>query len=92
MWSWKTSEPGFSGPSARQLHISDNFTLATLLSSTFCDESGQPFHQLKLHSEYAVTELLEVTIPEGMREFQLRLMPDPRSLGNRAWVLGAGMR
>lgn len=57
-----------------------------------CDESGQPFHQFKLHSEYAITELLEVALPEGMREVQLRLKPDPRSLGNQAWVLGAGMR
>ena len=55
-----------------------------------CDESGQPFHRFKLYSEYAVTELLEAELPAGLREFQLRLTKDPRSLGNQAWVLGAG--
>lgn len=57
-----------------------------------CNESGQSFHQFKLYSEYAVTELLEAELPAGLLEFQLRLKPDPRSLGNQAWVLGAGLR
>jgi len=55
-----------------------------------CDEADRPFHRKDLYSGYAVTEIIEVPLPENVRNFRVRVTKHPKSLGNQAWILGAG--
>lgn len=55
-----------------------------------CDNTGLPFHREDLYSDYAVCDVLHVELPRDLREFQVRVTANEKSLGNQAWILGAG--
>jgi hypothetical protein len=81
----------YSVPEARytklKLEVLKHPWSSTLL---VCDSKGHPFHREDLYSEYSVTEVLHVPLPQNVREPQLRVRASKRSLGNQAWILGAG--
>jgi 2-polyprenyl-3-methyl-5-hydroxy-6-metoxy-1,4-benzoquinol methylase len=55
-----------------------------------CDEAGCPFYRQDLYSEYAVTDVLEIPIPDKVAKLRVRVTKHPRALGNQAWIMGAG--
>jgi 2-polyprenyl-3-methyl-5-hydroxy-6-metoxy-1,4-benzoquinol methylase len=55
-----------------------------------CDKSDRPFYRKELYRDYAVTEVLEVPIPENLRELRVRVAKHSQSQGNQAWILGVG--